>query len=345
MKIGIFISFGIGGADKSMYILIKGFREYFSDHTFIYFYNKYSLPNPNIDKDLQVSRYSLYKGIDINNLENVKDLNNYGLDIFLLTRGGDEFWLLPNFENTQFNFKVVEINFHGILKTKADLRIFPSDELINFRNLYSTNHRVIYNPTLPSITNTNLRKKLNIENKFVCGRIARADIEIYSNYNLLAYKNIEDENTVFLYVNPSNKAIEDSKLLGIKNIIFLNPTFNDFELSEIYNTFDVLCHSNNLGETFGNTIAEAMIHGIPVISHKGSDHYPQAQRELLKDFLEYYIETDIVNNYTKKILCLKNDETLRLNISNKMKDYALRNFEYSKICKIYINTLKEYFFI
>ena len=34
--------------------------------------------------------------------------------------------------------------------------------------------------------------------------------------------------------------------------------------------FDLLCHANKIGETFGNTIAEAMIHEKPVISIEGT---------------------------------------------------------------------------
>jgi glycosyltransferase involved in cell wall biosynthesis len=47
------------------------------------------------------------------------------------------------------------------------------------------------------------------------------------------------------------------------------------------NTFDVFCHFNKLGETFGNTVAEAMMHKLPVVSLAGSLVYPQAQREML----------------------------------------------------------------
>jgi glycosyltransferase involved in cell wall biosynthesis len=38
-----------------------------------------------------------------------------------------------------------------------------------------------------------------------------------------------------------------------------------------------------LGETFGNTVAEAVLRGIPVASLKGERRYPQAQAELLTD--------------------------------------------------------------
>jgi glycosyltransferase involved in cell wall biosynthesis len=47
------------------------------------------------------------------------------------------------------------------------------------------------------------------------------------------------------------------------------------------NTFDIFCHFNKLGETFGNTVAEAMMHGLPVVSLAGTILYPQAQGEVL----------------------------------------------------------------
>ena len=70
---------------------------------------------------------------------------------------------------------------------------------------------------------------------------------------------MQGDDTCFLYVAPNTRVKDDIERLGIKNIILINPTSDEEIVSKLYNTFDVLCHSNSLGETFGNTIAEAMI--------------------------------------------------------------------------------------
>ena len=235
-KVGFFTSFGLGGADNTSYTLTKNLMKHYGNTNFIIFYNDYSLPKEN-----KPSRYNNY--LDYSNpikIQSVNEFNNYNLDILFVHRGGDELWLLPNFEITSFKFKIIEINFHGALKTKADLRIFPSISLVNYRCINHVPHVIIPNPISYSSTNDNLRIELNLNNKFVVGRVARGDCDIYCDINLKAYKNIEDENTVFLYLNPSQEAITDSKKLNIKNIIFLNLLIFTYILTQLVKRLVIL---------------------------------------------------------------------------------------------------------
>ena len=65
-------------------------------------------------------------------------------------------------------------------------------------------------------------------------------------------------------------------------------------------TFDVFCHCNPLGETFGNTVAEAMMHGKPVVSHLGKRSWPQAQIELLASY-NYYVCASVAGVYCERM--------------------------------------------
>lgn len=346
-KIGFFTSFGLGGADHTSYVLCKNLIEYFTKENFCIFFNKYSLSDikKNEDNQPSICRYKNYlKFCNPIRINNVSEFNNYDLDILFIHRGGDEFWLLPNFETTDFNFKIIEINFHGKLKTKADLRIFPSKTLVDFRKIIC-NHKVIPNPIIKYNNTENLRNKLNIQDKFVVGRLGNADFNIYCSINLTAYKNIESNNTVFLYLNPSKKAIEDSRKLKIKNIIFLEPTVDSKELMQILNTFDVHAHSNNHGETFGNSIAESFIHGICTISHEGFQNWPQAHKEFFKNTPELFVtkknRETMIKEYSDILRRLKDDVEYRCKKSQLQKDYALKHFEKSIIIKKYIETIEN----
>tara|TARA_R110002074_G_scaffold401735_1_gene601106 strand:- start:6293 stop:7324 length:1032 start_codon:yes stop_codon:yes gene_type:complete len=338
-KIGFFTSFGIGGADHTSYILAKQLSKHYGNEKFTVFFNNMSLPNSN-----NLSRHDSYleycKPIKISS---VTDFNNYNIDILFVHRGGNEFWLLPDFENTNFNFKIIEINFHGATLTKADFRIFPSQTLVNHYSLNNVPHIVIPNPIPRATTLENLREELNLNNKFVVGRVARGDPEIYCDINLIAYKNIEDENTVFLYLNPSHKAIEDSKKLNIKNIIFIKPTICSEQLDKLYNTFDVHAHSNVIGETFGNSVAESFIRGIPTISHEGLTIWPQAHKEFFINTKELYINKSDKNTmvaiYTKCLYMLKNNLGYRDYISKLQKEYAVKHFSEDVIVNRYIEVI------
>jgi glycosyltransferase involved in cell wall biosynthesis len=342
INVGHVVSFGVGGADKAALNLVKGMTKIEKNINLTVFYNKYSHPRPD-ELHTNPSRFDDYLKLNVNMVEfnNVNELNNYDIDILHTHRSGNDNWFLPNFEQTNFKFKIIETNFHGYNKTKSDLRVYPSFGLTQKLEPCNIPYEIVPNPIMVPLTKENLKKELNLENKFVYGRIARPDSNIYTDINLQAYKKIETENTFFLYVAPNNKAIEDAKNLGIKNILFINPSSDELYVSKLYNTFDVMCHSNVLGETFGNTIAESMIHGKPVISHIGNGSWCQAHEELFGELSELYIKNDIINEYSKKMLLLKNDENYYKDCSNYFKTRAIKNYDYIEVSKKYYEIYKK----
>jgi glycosyltransferase involved in cell wall biosynthesis len=341
IKIGQFVSFGVGGADKCALNLVKGLLS-FDDVDLTVFYNNYSHPRDD-EQHSNPTRFNEYQTLPIKmvNIDDVSELNNYGLDILNTHRSGNDNWFLPNFENTHFNFKVVETNFHGYNQTKSDYRIYPSNALLAKLQPCNIPYSVIPNPIYRPINNENLRNELGIFDKFVYGRIARPDANIYSDINLKAYQKIQNENTCFLYVAPNHRAIEDSKKLGLTNVIFLDPTSDEEKISKIYNTFDVLCHSNSLGETFGNTIAEAMIYGKPVITHIGSPSWSQAHIELVGDMTELFITDDIINKYSELMICFKDDKNFYSDTSKYLKNRADNLYDYVNVAKEYLKLYKK----
>jgi glycosyltransferase involved in cell wall biosynthesis len=342
MKIGQIVSFGVGGADKCALNLIKGLLLLNEDLEITVFYNKYSHPRAD-ETATNPSRFEEYKTLPIKLVEfnDVAELNNYDIDILNTHRSGNDSWFLPNFESTTFNFKIVETNFHGYNMTKSDIRIYPSEGLLSNLQPSSIPFRVIPNPINRKVTDEDLRTTLGISDKFVYGRIARPDTNIYSNINLSAYKRVEGDDTCFLYVAPNPMAISDAHNLGLKNIIFIDPTSDELMVSKLYNTFDVLCHSNSLGETFGNTIAEAMINSKPIITHIGRSSWCQAHEELVGEKTELFIRDNIVDNYANLMLKLKNDKNYYNEISKYLKDRADSLYDYVSVSKRYYDLYKE----
>ena len=70
------------------------------------------------------------------------------------------------------------------------------------------------------------------------------------------------------------KAAEDNDRIKL-----ISATTDEGIISNFYNSIDLLLHYRIEGETFGMNIAEAMIHGKPVVSHLS--HVDNAQAELL----------------------------------------------------------------
>jgi len=336
LKIGQVVSFGVGGADKCALNLVKGLLSLNLGIEITVFYNKYSHPKSD-ELKTNPSRFNEYLELPVKMVEfnDVSELNNYNIDILNTHRSGNDTWFLPNFESTMFKFKVIETNFHGYNQTKSDFRVYPSNTLTNHLQLCDIPYCIIPNPINSKITESDLKQELGINNKFIYGRIARPDSNIYTDINLRAYKQIESDDTVFIYMAPNIKAINDSNRLGIKNIIFIDPTSDEIMVSKFYNTIDVLCHSNLLGETFGNTIAESMINGKPIVTHIGSPSWPQAHKELVGDVTDLFITENIVDNYAKIMIKLKNNKNYYEETSKYLMDRANKNYHYIEVAKKY----------
>ena len=134
----------------------------------------------------------------------------------------------------------------------------------------SENHHVVRNPIEAPYSTENLREELEIpQDAFVFGRIGRDDESIYDATNITAYSKIENNNTYFIFVNPSKRCRADIKRLGIKNAKYVARTTNETRLSQFYNSIDVLAHARKDGECNAAVHFESMAHGKPIISHYG----------------------------------------------------------------------------
>jgi len=329
MRIGMMVSFGIGGADKSSYYLAEGLKGL--GHDVVIFYTDMSFPkvSPQWDSNYEMlSRFENYKNFESHHIKNVDDFNNYNIDVLNSHRSGEDLWLIPGFEQGSYNFPIVETNFHGVLQTKADYRVFPSQTLVNFKRL-NIPHSVIFNPIMPKLSNDNLREELGIPNDaFVFGKISRASNEIFTPITYLAYKSIENSNAYFIQMGINKATEEIASKLKLKNFIAIDQTLDEVRISKFYNTFDLYCHGNKLGETFGNTVAEAMMHGKPVITHLGDPKWPQAQCEVI-DREDHIIRRQDVQAY--------------LDYSNLMNDLMTNTQKYNEFQSYCDQRAKEFF--
>ncbi len=202
---------------------------------------------------------------------------------------------------------------------------------------------VLYNPIEVPCTQSTLRSELRIpENAFVVGRVGRADPGIHDPIGLRAYRQIEDANTYFLALSPPENMLRQARALNLRNFITLPPRADDVFLSKFYNTIDVLAHARRDGETFGCNIAEAMIHGTPVISHLTP--FMNAQSEVIGD-AGFVCAQDDWQDYAAKLALLKTDRLVRSELSARAEARALAQFEARglthRLEKIYLDLLAK----
>lgn len=203
---------------------------------------------------------------------------------------------------------------------------------------------VLYNPVEKPVTDCNLRSELGIpEQVFILGRVGRNADDIHDPISLKAYKEIENDNTLFLVLSPPPVMIKEARELGIKNILFLPPSTDDIFLSKFYNTIDVLAHARYDGETFGCVIAEAMIHGRPVITHYS--HLRNSQAELVDADCGFVVAQHDSAAYANCIRVLMKDANIRCKMGDAARLKALEQFEAAvvtrKLERFYFDALQK----
>lgn len=184
---------------------------------------------------------------------------------------------------------------------------------------------IFYNPVeLPASTES-LRGELGIpDGAFVIGRVGRADAGIHDPISLKAYAEIHDGSTWFLALSPPENMLREARSMNLKNFVALAPTADDARLSRFYNSIDVLAHARRDGETFGCNLAEAMIHGKPVVSHLTP--FMNAQLETVGEG-GYVVGQQDWQAYARHLKHLKQDAAFRAELSQKAKRRALDQFE------------------
>ena len=197
---------------------------------------------------------------------------------------------------------------------------------------------VIYLPIkIPdNVTTENMKKELNIENKFIVGLHQRNDENIFSPFPLKAFSELPGDNNVFLLLGGSKKHAEQAKQLNIKNFIQLNFSGDMDIVYKFLNTLDVYLHGRKDGEINSQAIAEALYFGLPIISHTGLN---------ANGHIEAIGDAGIVHenyeSYAKELIRYKEDSELRKKLSNNAKKRFNEKYSFSTIMQKIIFVYEE----
>ncbi len=174
-----------------------------------------------------------------------------------------------------------------------------------------------------------LREKLGIaETDMVFGRIGRAVDDIFDPIGIRAFQKVvkDEPGAHYLIMSPPpilEKIVKEEK---IPNVHFLPPTSGEEEVWAFHQANDAMAHFRRDGETFGLNIAEAMMAGKPIISHKS--FMWNAHLEYLDDSFSRVAAFDNVEQYAdymKEFIELKKNGKLA-EMGNKAKEKAEKLF-------------------
>lgn len=117
------------------------------------------------------------------------------------------------------------------------------------------------------------------EDAFVYGIHQRNDDGIFSPAALMAYSQIQNDNTYFLVLGGSSLYRKAAEQLNLKNVIFVDFSPDSKDIHDFLSALDAYAHARSDGEVCSASITEALYHGLPVITHPGQNmgHLEQIQ--------------------------------------------------------------------
>jgi len=220
---------------------------------------------------------------------------------------------------------------------------FVSHWLLNKSPWSGAKGGVLYNPIKKPDNSRSIRDRLHIPaDAFVFGRISRPDL-MDDDFILELFSKINNKN-VYLLVLAGSKIMRDAAESN-KRIILIDATTSESIISNFYNSIDTLLHYRIDGETFGMNIAEAMIHGKPVISH--ISQIDNAQAELLQEtdthgMVGYICPENDMNTYLDHMLEMINNPKKRAELGNNALKRAQDLYQEDVVTRYLENEYREH---
>lgn len=245
-------------------------------------------------------------------------------------RGEESDFYTENIAKISTQIPIIETNIFGRAANDKYLRrvsrfLFVSHWLKNKSPWGGDKAFVLYNPIDSPKTPKTLREKLSIPaNAKVIGMMGRPDLASDDFVKLAVEPLLDFAHIICLGLKPNFTKLNHPRLHLVA------PTADESELSQFYNSLDVFAHRRLDGETFGMIIAEAMMHGKPVVSHLSP--VDNAQVEVLGDS-HWVTEFQDHLGYKERILSLLNNSALYSKESARVKSRAEELFLPGNICQ------------
>ena len=174
-----------------------------------------------------------------------------------------------------------------------------------------------------------VREKFNIKKSdMVFGRIGRPDNGIFDPIGINAFKKVlvDYPNTHYIIMAPPPILVEKVKNENIKNVHFIEPSAKEEDVWAFHGSINVLAHFRYDGESFGLNIAESMLAGNPIISHKSPIW--NAHLEYLDDSFSRITEIGDVEKYAEymKFMIKQHKENKLKEMGQKAKEKAEKLF-------------------
>lgn len=269
-------------------------------------------------------------------------INENKIDCIITATPGQTIYPLINIKN----IPIILINIFGSFSLQKNIikHVCISEEVKTLAKRVVSEDKLIvqYIPSEKPIINPDkakaLQEKFNIQDTdLVFGRIGRSDDSIFDPIALLAFEIAVKTNPHIHYIimSPANLA---KKLVGknnIPNVHWLEPSYKEEDVWIFHQAIDVLAHFRMDGESFGLNIAESMLVGNPILTHKS--HIWNAHLEYLDDSFSLYSKKDNYKKYAENMLTF-----IKYHQENKLKSMGQKAKEKGEKLFLIENIINKY---
>lgn len=178
------------------------------------------------------------------------------------------------------NMPAISLNVFGSINTQKNIykHVCMSDLLANIISVCIPKSKIatMYIPSEGPVSNShklgkNLREKFNLtENDVVFGRIGRPDNNIFDPIAIRAFKKIVNKypRVYYMIVAPAPDLKRIVQTENIPHVILIDKISAESDIWAFHQSLDAMAHFRLDGETCGLNIAESMLCGKPIITHR-----------------------------------------------------------------------------
>lgn len=213
---------------------------------------------------------------------------------------------------------------------------------------WESDHRVVYNPVdidvSPSPDSGIFRTRFDIpDTHILIGKVGRAVAAKWGDITLRAFERLRRERSdVHLLLGNAPEEVRFRvDQLGVTDSVYYVDDIPLGEISNFYDSIDILAHSSSMGETFGYVMAEAMINEKPVVVNS-QPMRDNGQIELVRNGVSGYV-TGHTEAYADALRKLADDDAKRRDMGRRAKTSIVTRFDASRITRrlerIYVDEL------
>lgn len=190
---------------------------------------------------------------------------------------------------------------------------------------------------------SNLKTELGLPHQdIILGRVGQLYPSKWSLLLIDLFENIKEEfeHISLLLVNPPKEIIRRvNQSIYSKNIVIIDEIHDDQKLSNVYSTIDIFILIADIGESFGNVIAESLLCETPVIT-LSTPWADNAQCEVVGNLNGGLIASS-PKGVLKGIRFLIKDIDLRNELGKKGRNKVLKNYDSKIVCQDILNIYKN----